>query len=314
MDKRKKNKNKVIENAVLVVIVLSIVFSVFVLFSKTNLNVSALEQENGTTQNGATLNLANPENSADDFVAEIIYSQFNYSDRKIKYNLQVYIDKNKMLAGQEGTDRELNGEIIDLKMKAIKIELENEGLTVTLDDKGTLLSTDIKTFKSAHERALMDPSSNGYEKYDPKEGLVHYGFYKKTYSFTSKTVFNDISKSRYLTIANDAVSTMPGVNESNLKYIYNYGTYITSKTITTNAHKTYPSAKEKIYIHEFVMTKGTLSTQEVTITQKVYNSTGWNITLLAAVLVALICVIVVRAVKTKKDSGNKEDQTTQIVT
>lgn len=271
-----KNIEKTINKTVLII---SILMILMIFWVATN-HFRPLQAEAATSSVGA----------------EIVYGTKNYSNGTIKYGMQVNLNIEKLTEGMSETDKTANMGIWSMKMSALKTKLEEKGLKVTASADGCSLSTDIRTYPSAHKRAVLDPERDGYEIYDPKEGLKTWGFYRNIYEFTFDTAFKNVANNQYLSVADEAINGMRdyGITDDNFRYVYNYGTFMTQKTLTSNADKIYFDDNEKIYIHEFVMSKDGADAKQVTLTQKAYNSTGWNITLIAIVLVALVITVLIR--------------------
>ncbi|HQC54369.1 MAG TPA: hypothetical protein PKX91_01420 [Clostridia bacterium] len=236
--------------------------------------------------------------------AEIVYGVKNYSLGKIKYYMQVNLNIDELTKDMTPTDKEANKNALALKLTTLKAKFEEKGLTVTASEDGFSLSIDIVTYSSAHNRAVLDPERDGYEVYDPKSGLKTWGFYRNIYEFSTDTVFKNIAKNQYLSLADEAINEMQGygVTNDNFRYVYVYGTYMSQKTLSTNADRIHYDKGEKLYIHEFIMSKNEVNNKKIVLTQRTYNSTGFNITLLAIISVALAVTIFIRYWQAKNNT------------
>lgn len=239
--------------------------------------------------------------------AEVIYNELHYKSGEIKYTIQAWVNKDKILANTpQSLDLEV-GTQIDETLEKLKDDCIQSGLDATYNSEQNLVEITLGTYASAHIRAVLDPESNGYEPYDPFEGLETWGFYKSTYSWTFDTVFKD-TEDTYLETAILALDSINTVDSTNLIYIYNYGTSTSNKTIFSNSDNYYYNTKHELYIHEFLMTSSTASSKQITLSQNVYNSLGWNLTLIVITLCVIVAFVVIK--KKKEGENNKKDSLT----
>lgn len=237
--------------------------------------------------------------------AEVIYSVLSYESGEIKYTLQSWVNKEKILANTIFSQKTIVEQQIDTLLEALKDTFEGAGLAATYNKDESLVDVTLASYPSSHKRAVADSERNGYEPYDPKDGLEKWGFYRSTYSWEDEPVFKDMEDS-YLEVAVNYLLELDAVNDSNLYYIYNYGTSISPKTIFSNADKVYVNTKYGLYIHEFVMQASTLSDKSITLSQKAYNSLGWNSTLILATIATLSVLLFIKHKKETKE--NKTDK------
>lgn len=275
-----KNINKMI----ILLVIFFVLASIF-----TSLPISAFALEENESQH----------------TAEVIYNELHYKSGEIKYTIQAWVNKDKILANTpQSLDAEVEAQINE-KLEALKNYYIESGLEATYNAEQNLVEVTLASYSNSHRRAVADPNSNGYEPYDPFEGLQTWGFYRSVYSWTFDTVFKE-TEDTYLETAILALDSINTIDSSNLIYIYNYGTSASNKTIFSNADNYYYNTKHELYIHEFLMTSSTASSKQITLSQNVYNSLGWNITLIFVTLAVLVIII---CIKRKKEGqrDNKEN-------
>jgi len=219
--------------------------------------------------------------------AEVIYNYLNFKNGEIRYTIQAWVNEDYIVSRVANSEAPQLIESINTELTGLKEYFLEEGFVSTYDEDECLFEVVLASYPSRHRMAVSDPNENGYEAYDPLEDLVEWGFYKSIYSSSSEPVFKDIEDTYIQTVVN-ALLNIQQITANNLTYIYNFGTSVSTKTIQSNANEIYYNSNYELYIHEFVMNQDSIADSSIILTQMVYNSLGWNVTLIIGSIIALI--------------------------
>lgn len=234
------------------------------------------------------------------YLAEITFNNLNLPDGSVVRALQVYVDKEKLIQGLTGFERDIRTISVDAVLGALQTEFSEKGYQATYEDG--FLEITLQKYDSLTDLYLSD-GRTGYEN-GGREVALDWGFWYNTYSYSDLTVFSDIKDTIIESIALE-VENIEGINPEDIAFIYNYGTHYSKRTIDSDADKIYYFNKLGIQVHKFVMDETTLN-REYTIYQHAPNVVTWY--LLAMLIVAIpAAAFTLYAYKKKKEAdGGKE--------
>ena len=170
-------------------------------------------------------------------------------------------------------------------MNELKTSFESKGYSVSIDtiNGKFTASMDFDTTEEYY-------GATGYDGFTPEEGEAPYeikktAFYKE-YTYRLETVFVDVNKDykfvgRLLSVG----CTKAGIPDDMVILCYEYGTPYKNKTIRSDADEIAYSADSRLYLHRFKMTTKTCD-REITITNRIPNTTIWYVIALVAGVVA----------------------------
>ncbi|MDR3186170.1 MAG: hypothetical protein LBU04_05120 [Christensenellaceae bacterium] len=233
------------------------------------------------------------------------YSRLLLQDNSLRFSIRYTINSDAVCASIEDENKQEALDVIESQIKNVGSLYSNVGL----DPKISGLSIDVFLQQfSNYTDYYIASGIDGYEtSTDTRKKET--GFFYNRYTEKVETVFaltlapelSSDSLPYLIKTSLESLSEIPNVNiESEVLYVYLYGTKYSKFTVDSTAQKIYYDENSGINMHQFEFTPSQLKDASLTFMTRSPNYFGWYGSLLAiALIVSIVIIIKVRKTKLK---------------
>lgn len=224
----------------------------------------------------------------EDYLAEIIFGNFNMTNGNIIRSFTITFDKEFFNAlPEEGTQNKQS--LLDF-MSSFTLAV---GYKPEVDTTGRIIGA--KKYDSSTDM-YIEFGLDGYENDSSDYEKTNTIFYSKVIS-KQKTIFEGIENSDGSLNMLLAIMNMYGLENKDIALSYHYGSPY--KIIDSDAERNYFDVKSRIYVHEFYMNVATAN-REIVLIQTIPNVLNWYLLAIAITVPIILVSVISGLVWTKK--------------
>ncbi|MFA5450261.1 MAG: hypothetical protein WC292_07495 [Clostridia bacterium] len=251
---------------------------------------------------------AHAENS---YKIEVTYNDFLLSGGDILRNFTFWVDQERVNSGLSVAMQAIvNSQILEA-FSNIEDDFEDAGYLVSYTENSGFLEVSLEYYESYTEQYAA-LGIDGYEK-PSSSAQTEKGFFFNTSQINRDTIYKNLKEGAYsegsplglLDAATQKLFSIHNIEESDILYIYNYGTKYSTRLINSDADSIYTHEKLGITIHKFAMDNSEML-REITLTQTSPNAPVWYALVFGATAVVAAVIVGVAVYRVKKKKGSRE--------